>query len=195
MRKLLIGTALAAVLATPAFAADMIQNPEPAPAPVVSAPAFSWTGFYVGGQLGYGWAKPDPGDDDGSFIGGLNAGYNHDFGGWVLGAEIDYSFANMNFGNGVGVDGLGAGKLKVGAALGRTLLYGTGGVAYVRGDNSDSKAGYVVGAGVDYAVTDNMFVGAEYDFNHFSNVDSDMVPGVSSDIDVHEVTARVGWKF
>jgi opacity protein-like surface antigen len=194
MKKLLTGAALAVVLATPAFAADMIQQPEPAPAPVVTAPAFSWTGFYVGGQLGYGWAKADPGSDDGSFVGGPNVGYNYDLGNWVVGAELDYNFANMNFDNGVGIDGIGSAKVKIGADLGRTLLYGTGGVAYSGVDNSDSKAGYVVGAGIDYALTQHTFIGAEYDFNHFSGLHADST-GADSDVDVHEITARIGYKF
>jgi len=192
MKKLLTGAALAVVLACPAYAADMIQNPEPAPAPVVTpAPSFNWTGFYIGGQLGYGWATSvSPGDNDSSFVGGVNGGYNYDFGNWVVGVEADYDWTNDNFGTGVGVDGIAHGKVKVGADLGRTLLYGTGGVAYARSDSGGNKTGYVVGAGVDFAATDHVIVGAEYDYNSFSGLgDPD------TDVDVHEFTARVGYKF
>lgn len=188
MKKLLTGAALAVLFASPAFAADMIQSPEPAPAPVVVQPTFSWTGFYVGGQLGYGWANADPGDNDSDVVGGGHVGYNYDMGGWVIGAEADYDFMNQNFGNGVGIDGIARGKLRVGADLGRTLLYGTGGVAYAVGDSSESKVGYAVGAGIDYAATDHVIVGAEYTYNKFSDMD-----GV--DANVHSITARVGYKF
>src|ERR1700733_5792101 len=62
MRKLLLATTALAVLVVgaPAFAADMAAPVYKAPPPV--APMFSWTGFYVGLNGGYGW-----GHDPGSF--------------------------------------------------------------------------------------------------------------------------------
>src|SRR5262249_46243106 len=56
MNKILYGSvALAAMLAGPAMAADM-GVPR---APVVAPP--SWTGFYVGGNIGGVWGNTDPG--------------------------------------------------------------------------------------------------------------------------------------
>ena len=52
MRKLLIGVAAAALVSSAANAADLSIAE---PAPVVSVPSFSWTGFYLGAQVGYGW--------------------------------------------------------------------------------------------------------------------------------------------
>jgi outer membrane immunogenic protein len=56
MRKAAIGiVAVAAMIGTPVLAADMpLKAPPPPPAPV-----FSWTGFYVGGNLGYSWGSAD----------------------------------------------------------------------------------------------------------------------------------------
>jgi opacity protein-like surface antigen len=198
MKKLLSGAALAVLFASPAFAADAIMSPEPAPAPVVTAPAFDWTGFYVGAQLGYGWAGSDNGtlgadDSADGIVGGPHVGYNYDLGNWVVGAEIDYDFTDLDFGAGDQIKGIGRGKLKVGADLGRTLIYGTGGVAYtnaqVAGDDANDW-GYTVGAGVDFAATDHVIVGAEYTYNKFDDVDSTGV-----DFDAHTFTARVGYKF
>jgi outer membrane immunogenic protein len=56
MRKLALGGTMLAALAigTPAMAADM-----PLKAPVIAPVVFSWTGFYVGGNLGYSWGRAD----------------------------------------------------------------------------------------------------------------------------------------
>jgi outer membrane immunogenic protein len=51
MRKLLLGgIAVAALMGAPALAADLPMSKEP-------APARSWTGWYVGVQVGYGWSS------------------------------------------------------------------------------------------------------------------------------------------
>jgi opacity protein-like surface antigen len=44
--------AAAAILAGSAFAADLAPPPPP-------VPVFTWTGLYVGGQIGYAWGQ-DP---------------------------------------------------------------------------------------------------------------------------------------
>src|SRR5215831_2748960 len=60
MKKLAIAIAAIALIATPAFAADIarkmpVKAPPPAPAPVV----YSWTGLYLGGHVGGVWANVD----------------------------------------------------------------------------------------------------------------------------------------
>jgi outer membrane immunogenic protein len=52
MKKLFVAGIAAALCSTPALAADMAVK---APRPVPSAPVYSWTGFYVGANMGYGW--------------------------------------------------------------------------------------------------------------------------------------------
>jgi outer membrane immunogenic protein len=56
MKKLALGGTMLAALAigTPAMAADM-----PLKAPMIAPVVFSWTGFYVGGNLGYSWGRAD----------------------------------------------------------------------------------------------------------------------------------------
>jgi outer membrane immunogenic protein len=58
MKKLATAVAAIALIATPAFAADMAVK---APPPPSSAPVYNWTGWYIGGNLGasFGSVKTD----------------------------------------------------------------------------------------------------------------------------------------
>jgi outer membrane immunogenic protein len=63
MKKLLlVSTALTVLLGGSALAADLRR---PAPAytpPPPPPPVFSWTGFYIGGNLGGAWARGSVGE-------------------------------------------------------------------------------------------------------------------------------------
>jgi outer membrane immunogenic protein len=56
MKRTFLGVAAAtALLTTGAFAADLpMQYTRP---PLYAAPVFNWTGFYVGGNIGYSWGR------------------------------------------------------------------------------------------------------------------------------------------
>ncbi len=109
MKKSLLGlVAVGALIAGPAMAADMPLKAPPAPVP----PPFSWTGWYIGGNVGGSWgdvpedflipptagvplglgvsntAHPD------SIIGGVQIGYNQQFNNIVLGVEADFDGRN-----------------------------------------------------------------------------------------------------
>src|SRR5580692_4229522 len=89
-------------LATGALAADLPTRKEPPPAPAYAP--FSWTGFYIGVNGGYGWGSagnitlsnnlgvalaPTAGRQPAGGFGGAQAGYNWQTGMFVLGAEAD----------------------------------------------------------------------------------------------------------
>ena len=226
--KTMIRAAIAALAlsAAPALAADAIVDiPEP-PAVVDVAVPFTWTGAYVGAQLGYLDAVDDDNPIDGvrrdvdidGFIGGVHAGYNYQFAsGLVLGvyADVDFTMADVdleaspaganNIINDVGeANFIARGLAKVGYGFGRALVYGQGGVAYVDasldgvlGDFGDIDSfGYAVGAGVDYAVTENIVVGADYLFHNFSDFeDTGGLDTSSIDLDAHTVRAKFSYKF
>ncbi|ALE03458.1 outer membrane protein [Bartonella ancashensis] len=106
IKSLMTASIFAFASASVAQAAD-VMIPQEMP-PVIVAPTFSWTGLYVGGQLGGFSGKGDlsavdkgaelvfPGDVKLSgFVGGLYAGSNIDFGsGLVLGVDTDIVWAN-----------------------------------------------------------------------------------------------------
>ncbi|MGO1164045.1 outer membrane protein [Brucella sp. C7-11G] len=121
------------------------------------------------------------------FVGGVQAGYNYQFeNGFVLGAEADFQGSNVkgevkfnadNFGElkaGTKVEWFGTVRARLGyTATERLLVYGTGGLAYGKvksyadfGDegisSSKTKAGWTVGGGAEYAITNNWTLKSEY---------------------------------
>ena len=96
-----------------ASAADMAMKARPMPAPPVVT--YNWTGCYIGGNLGGGWARTDQdqvgkvggpainppssfGSSTGSnVIGGAQIGCDYQFAGnWVVGVQGMFDFGNIN---------------------------------------------------------------------------------------------------
>lgn len=125
------------------------------------ATAFSWTGYYVGAQIGGLANLSEIGDPLGASLfgnpnlgagafGGLQAGYNYQSGILVYGVEADVAFPQIegtstcsalsgSFINSdckVGMDAFGTLTARLGLALGpdgRSLIYGKGGAAWYTG--------------------------------------------------------------
>lgn len=152
----------------------------PTPAPVMVASGRDWTGFYAGGSLGYADLEGDDlGDDFSGLVYGGHAGYNYDFGSYVIGAELEGTFGDIDDGAGIDFENVLRAKVRAGYDAGAFLPYVTAGYAQatVSADGTDiDDDGYFYGAGVDYAFTDNITVGAEVlqhefeDFNDGSDV-------------------------
>ncbi|HKA76438.1 MAG TPA: outer membrane protein [Pseudolabrys sp.] len=261
MKKLLIaaGSILTVLTVTnpTVNAADLPTKASAYNAPV--AATFSWTGCYIGGNLGGAWSREKAdttsitsgqlptlvNQNASSVIGGVNAGCNYQFDPhWVIGGEGDWSWTKLNANasvptfnqNGLPTSGGGAAfsadtkwlasiRGRVGwVAMPNTLVYFTGGAAWAKVDYaavdaflrgcpncaptsfSHTKTGYVLGGGVDYAVTNNWIVRAEYLYYHFGGESSvgffpDIVgggPGANfhwSDLQIHEVRLGVNYKF
>jgi len=163
-RSALAGGAILASAVGAASAADLPPPPPayPPQAPaayVPAAPGFSWTGFYLGANAGYGWSNgsgttttfgvgPDTFSASGNaFVVGGQLGYNYQFASVVFGVEADFQ---GSFGSGTLTDPSGALSATVkdpwfgtvrgrlGYAWDRVLLYGTGGLVY--GDTTANGA-------------------------------------------------------
>ena len=196
MKNSVILAVLGLGAAAPAFAGNLapapVEAPVIAPAPMAApAPLVDWTGFYAGAQAGYGFGDVGGTDVEG-IVGGLHAGYNYDFGRFVLGSELDYNFGDVN-GGGDTIDQLAHLKAKGGFKVGKALVYGTAGGAYASGDigGSDlSDFGWTAGAGVDYQVRPNIIAGVEYQYSQFDDFDSS-----GSDVTTNQISAKVSYKF
>ncbi len=175
---------LAATVASPSLAADLgppiYKGPPPAEPYIVP---FSWSGFYLGLNGGYGWGDADVSNAFGNFttdtqngwLVGATAGYNLQTGNWVWGLEgdIDYALIKGNTSNTVTVGPcaaagctvkdtwFGTARARIGYSISHFLPYITGGAAFgglkVDSSNGNSSTntsiGWTAGAGMEWAFT------------------------------------------
>lgn len=220
-----LGVMIASVGFTPAAPAADMPPLYAAPAPLPSM--YNWTGFYVGGQGGYGWGtfdvSPRGADVDGWFAGG-QVGFNWQSGRspWVLGIEVDSAFGSIdrNMENITGfafasayskVDYFGTARLRVGYAVDRAMIYGTGGAAWAHNDlslyaapnltgtiatSANRQVGFTLGAGFEWALSRNWTMKFEYLYNDFGSANylAGTVPG-GVNADLKFGTGRMGLNY
>jgi outer membrane immunogenic protein len=185
-----------------AGAADLPVGPVAAPAYL--PPPFTWTGFYVGGNIGGAWAKDGWTDslfgltwnnstNNGRFIGGGEAGFNYQIGYFVVGVEGDFDWVAQHNNSTTVVIPAIANSVQVASsdswistvaarfafAADRWLIYGKAGGGWVANNgftvtnvttgqssstSSNAVSGWLAGAGVEWAITPNWTVKAEYDY-------------------------------
>ena len=226
-----------------AHSADLaVKAPPPPPVPV-----FSWTGFYVGANIGGAWVRNDWTDtrfltnfnnnNNGVLIGGGQMGANYQIGNFVIGAEWDFDWAGNNNRTGVVIPGVGnivvtnnnrwitTMAARFGFAVDHWLIYGKAGGGWVGDDNltvtnvttgvsltcstfpncgNTSNGGWLVGAGFEYAFTNNWTVKLEYDYLGLQNrtfvipVAAPLLAGdtlTSNNRNVQEVKVGVNYLF
>jgi outer membrane immunogenic protein len=219
MKRILLLASAVLLTGTVVHAADLPPAPPPpmAPAYVPAPPPFTWTGIYVGGNVGWGWTSLNltdtgPGvfgqvfpigstqssNQDG-FLGGAQIGVNWQFQQFVIGAEADFDATAIK--NSQGGGGFGNGSYsnpwmstfaaRFGWAADRALFYGKAGGAYMQEKYnfgaSDGSAvtgtfdrfGWMLGAGIEYAVTDNITLKAEYNYLNFGTSNQTLTPNAT----------------
>jgi outer membrane immunogenic protein len=209
------GVALSALMATGAVAADVYTGDKSLKddANYANVQVVNWTGFYIGGQVGYGhavhdlgvvehWVEDKAGDSEevaringfggAGALGGGRLGFDYAMGRFLVGVfceynwsgiKTDFELSNAPFSSGYGDGSYSLEKdneWSVGARAGvlvapRTLAYVL--AAYTQSDYSlngltadDRDSGWksditmdgvTIGAGVEYALAGNVFVGLE----------------------------------
>jgi outer membrane immunogenic protein len=194
--KSLIGVGLAAIsLALPLASAQAADIPVKGYRSVVAY--YNWTGLYVGINGGYGWGRSEWTDPTavattgkfntkGAVFGGT-FGYNYQVGSFVVGIEGDYDWSDIKGSSNAAIcsptigcetknSWLATVRGRVGYAFDRWLPYATGGLAYGNikaasdlGTDTSTKAGYAVGAGVEYAFLSNWSAKLEYLYIHLND--------------------------
>jgi opacity protein-like surface antigen len=241
-RFCLAGVSLIALAAmAPASAADL---PTIAPTAV---PLWSWTGLYFGSHIGEAWARKNWQSADGFFspagpfgtdflpfaaagtaggvFGGLQAGYNVQYGPVVWGLEIEGSTADLD-GNArcavafylcnSRIDYMGTLTGRVGYAFGHALLYVRGGGAYAHDtylmtafefpqvfNANDSRFGWTAGIGVEYAFTPAWSTKLEFDYLDFGSGSTTFIAqapafyqsNIAIDQTVYRMKAGINYKF
>ncbi|MDX2156308.1 MAG: outer membrane beta-barrel protein [Hyphomicrobiaceae bacterium] len=171
--------------------------------PASAGDHYNWSGMYFGGHAGYSWANVDSGlvypfgnagsptfDLDGAVAGG-HIGAQHQFGRWVIGAEVSLTsgfdgqtLTGINlFAPGVGemrsdIDWLVTATGRLGYAWDHWLAYVKGGYAgamvEISADDNvppdwgferrDMHHGWTVGVGAEYQIRDGIVLGLEYNY-------------------------------
>ena len=204
-RQILLASVGAIAFAGSAFAADLPSRGPP-PVYLPPPPIFTWSGLYIGGQIGYAWGS-DPidvaivgipvasfNDNPNGVIGGAHLGYNLQIAQWVAGLEGTVDGTSVTGRTSAPVVALRSGvtgstrsivqgsiRARLGVAFDRVLIYGTGGAAFAGFQNnysfgfpfflaeqdSKTRTGWTVGGGLEYAVTNNWSIRAEYRYSDF----------------------------
>jgi len=202
-RLLLVGAALLSAQIIPAMAADVAPLDR---GPI--APGLSWTGVYLGADLGGAWSTIRASglgtNDASSVVGGVYAGYNWHFApGWLIGIEGDSSWADLTVPAGSGdVNWIATLRGRLGWTPWATMMvYFTGGAAWstvsIPGVDTlpatQTKSGWVVGGGVEWALWSNWLARAEYLNYGFTGVA--LGAGLAGNLTINEFRAGVAYKF
>jgi len=162
------------------------------------------------------------------FVGGAHAGFNYQIGSIVVGVEADIEGTSFDGDTTVAnivtpgdaltasasLDFQGSVRARVGFAFDRALIYATGGLAWANFENSytyrnaagfstnesfeSTEWGWTLGAGVEYAFTNNFTARVEYrytQFESFNNTSALLLPGAVADVEPEFHTVRVGLSY
>jgi outer membrane immunogenic protein len=178
MKKMLFAAAIVTFAAGAAQAADLPSRKE-APVYAPPPPIFSWAGPYAGIHAGAAISDSQFAfnlrANDVAFLGGGTIGYNLQFGPhFVVGVEADAGYRSEYSGVSNGFvtssrtsDGyLGTVRLRLGYAVGNAIaprqFAGPGFIGFRSPGETQFLSGWTVGAGLEYGLTDNWSVKAEY---------------------------------
>ncbi|GGA70747.1 porin [Nitratireductor aestuarii] len=225
MNLRLLAAAAIAAASTSAYAADFAAD-GPAQLNWTGAYIGAQIGYNVGGNADYFYAEDSAYNYNHNLrglLGGVYIGYNHQLeNNFVLGAEADVSFGDVHgsavdsddrtYGVTAKFDRTFSARARIGYAFDRFLPYIAGGVTVGHlkvhetdhgsyyADGAKNLVGWTVGAGAEYALTNNLFLRGEYRYARFSRKDVEAYYGEGSYIysikaDTHDVRLGLTYRF
>jgi outer membrane immunogenic protein len=199
MKQFLL-TASLALMATGAHAADATSGDPQiihADASTSAAPvAERWGGFYAGANIGYGFLKDTIPAEGKDWLYGGFAGYNKQWGNFVVGIEGGIDYADIMFTDGSGIKSkyMYTGRVRAGWANDILFAYGSIGVQHGTTVNlppANSKdTAMQLGAGIDFAVTQKVSLGTDYTYTKYKNFGD-----LPLDVTTQKVQARITYTF
>lgn len=212
---LLAGVAGVSVMSS-AFAADLIIS-EPAPAVGVVSTTGNWDGLFLGAFAGYGWGTLDDSvdsnlgltDDELDLTGwlvGVNAGANFTVSEAIVAGIVgDIAWSDIGGSEGTStydVDWTGSIRGRLGFDGGAFLPYVTAGVAFANAtafdgaiEDTQTHIGWTAGAGVEFAVADNVSLDLQYRYTDFGSKEYALTAPTELSFTSHAVTAGVNFRF
>lgn len=213
--SLLLGTAALGFVTT-TYAADLIIE-EPVDVGVVDVSG-NWDGPYIGVFGGYGWGSADQAIADDIFTGesldltgwfvGLTAGVNFAVSdGVVAGIVGDIAWSDISgfddvYDTSVDIDWFGSLRGKLGFDGGAFLPYLTGGLAvagatidYDPDVDTHTHFGWTVGAGVEFAVSEQLSVDLLYRYSDYGTQTYVVDPDADVNLSTHTVQVGLNWSF
>lgn len=208
-KTIFAGAVAMTALAGTALAADLPRRTAAAaPAPVYKA--FNWTGAYAGINGGYEFGKmtksaKDAVGDVNGYSFGATAGYNQQIDNFVVGVEGDIAKTNIDGSsstNSAKITSFGTLRARAGVAVDRALVYGTAGyaggntkVTTAAGKGTKWENGYAVGAGLEYAFTNNVSAKAEYLYSHLNDKNYNLTGVTTAGSNTSAIRTGVNYKF
>ena len=210
---LLAGVAGVSVMSS-AFAADLIID-EPAPVVGIVSTSGNWDGLFLGAFAGYGWGTVEDAVDTGllndldvdGWQVGVNAGANFTVSEAIVAGIVgDIAWSDISGVAGdasYDVDWTGSIRGRLGFDGGAFLPYVTAGVAFANAtavddllaEDSQTHIGWTAGAGVEFAVAENVSLDLQYRYSDFGSKDYELTAPTELSLTSHAVTAGVNFKF
>ena len=198
-------------MSSASLAADAILDQAPeAPFPPQQTNLL-WSGAYVGAYGGYNWMNADlsPGQLNGihGLNGGAFLGYNYQLdNNFVVGLEGMGGISGAEASNGgtrIEQEWDASLRARMGYAFENSMVYGLAGVAGTRAtatdatqNDSQTHLGWIVGAGLETFITENITARVEYDFANYGAAEYDL-GATNPDIALrdHAIKLGIGLKF
>jgi outer membrane immunogenic protein len=203
------------VATSAAHAADLPSQKGPAIVPYIPPPL--WTGFFIGGQAGYGAAQNSGiavyNSSPSGFIGGAHLGYEYQVNQIVYGFETDIDGSDISSSVfnpvlaktlGTRVPVQGSVRARVGyVPVPQLLFYATAGGAFADVKHFDEpgysiaspRGGWTVGGGVEYAITNDWSVRVSYRYADFGHELDVVYPKPSGINHLTENLVQVGFSY